>query len=129
MNDLDDRADDYEKRLAAAGSTEDLIGGLVIGVERTKKLVKWLLISLVFDLALSIVLGGVAYFAWQNSGDIEEAAITSCEHTNDNSKAINGFLDLLIQFSSTSPSLTPEQREERVDEYTKQKIKLLKCEP
>lgn len=71
MSNLDDRADDYERRLHAAGGTEGILQGLVADSTRVRQVVKWLTISLIFDLFLSISLGFLSLVAWQNAEGIE----------------------------------------------------------
>ena len=67
MSTIEGRADDYEKRLHNAGSTDDLIGGLVKGIEKNRRLTRWLAASIVLDLVLSLGFGGLAYVANQNA--------------------------------------------------------------
>ena len=67
MSDLEGRASDYERRLAGAGTTDDLMGGLAESVKRNQRTTKWLVISVCLDLILSVAFGGLAYVASQNA--------------------------------------------------------------
>ena len=67
MSDIEGRASDYERRLAGAGTTDDLMGGLAESVKRTQRTTRWLLVSVCLDLILSVAFGGLAYVASQNA--------------------------------------------------------------
>jgi len=67
MSDIEGRAADYEQRLAGAGSTNDLMGGLAESVKRNQRTTRWLVISVCLDLVLSVAFGGLAYVASQNA--------------------------------------------------------------
>jgi len=67
VSDIEGRANDYERRLAGAGSTDDLMGGLAESVKRNQRTVRWLVVSVCLDLILSVAFGGLAYVAQQNA--------------------------------------------------------------
>lgn len=74
MSDLESRADDYERRVSAAGSTDNIVGGLVAGARRSRRNQRVLAVSLIFDLVLSVALGVVSIKAIQNGEEIDANA-------------------------------------------------------
>lgn len=71
MSDVEGRVDDYEKRLLRAGSTDDLMGGLSRAVRRNRRVTRWLVVSVVLDIMLSVGLGAVALKAQHNAHRVE----------------------------------------------------------
>lgn len=133
-DDLGDRADDYERRLAAAGSTDDIIGGLVRAATRNRRSVRLLAISLAVDIILSLGMATLAAIAWNNtsriaanSANIQRNVHIQCLAQNRAAVGTNTVLDVLIKFSRTSPVLTPAERADRVRVYIAVKIPVLKC--
>ena len=116
-NDVSQRADDYERKLAEAGSTDGIITALVVGAERSKKVVKYLAISLFLDLLLSLSLGTLAVVAWHNATNVEKATKAACVQSAKNSVVVNSFLVLLIDNAKISTVLTPAERVQRVAGY------------
>jgi osmoprotectant transport system substrate-binding protein len=70
-DDLGARADDYERRLAASGSTEGIIRGLVRGAERSRRTLRWLIASVIFDITATFVFGFLGWKAYDNAHRIE----------------------------------------------------------
>lgn len=58
---------------------------------------------------------------------IQESTRVACLRANDNSAAINGFLDLQIANTSGSTLLTPAEQRQRIAGYEAAKVDLLKC--
>lgn len=123
---IESRADDYERRLREAGGTDGVIGGLVKGAERNDSIIKWLAISLAFDVFLSIVLGIVGLVALHNSKAVEDQAWIACRQSNANSASLNAVLDLLIANTPNSP-LTPAQQQQRIAGYRALIVTIPKC--
>lgn len=67
MSDIEGRAADYEQRLAGAGTTDDLMGGLAESVKRNQRTTRWLVIIVCLGLLLSVGFGGLAYVAQQSA--------------------------------------------------------------
>jgi hypothetical protein len=126
-DDLESRADDFEKRVKAAGSTEEIVGSLSRSVARNQKVTKWLTISLILDIVLSIALGFLGFVAVHNAESIKEQANIACEKSAQNSVAINSFLQLLIDNAKASTLLTPAEKAQRVTDYQAQMIEIPKC--
>lgn len=125
---VEDRADEFEQKVASAGSTEDIVKGLVIGAKRNQTIVKWLAISLALDVMLSIAMGILGFVAFHNSQTLKTQAIAACVQTNKNSAVINEFLDLLIEATKQTPVLTPDQKAERIKGYVDLVIILPDCQ-
>jgi len=126
-DDLGDRADDYERRLAEAGSTEGIIGGLVKGAEQNKRTIRWLTISLVLDIILSILLGFLGAFAYYNNRTIAADSILACNQSVRNSFAINAFINQQIDNTRLSTTLTPKEIQDRVVAYERLLIVIPEC--
>lgn len=135
MGDISERADDYERRLSSAGGNETVLGGLVIGVQRTKRIQLWLGISIVFDVLLSIAFGVVAIYAQNNANSAAEtaklavvAAKVSCDASSKNSTSINAVLNELIESVRTNPDYTPAEKKQRIDGYEALIVKVPDCD-
>jgi hypothetical protein len=121
MSDVGERADDYERRLAKAGGTKGVIGGLVLTADRNRKIMWALAISLVADVFLSFAVG---YFVL----GADEAAHIACEQSSDNSRVVNELLaDLIRNASTLSDILTPAEIEARVQGYSDLLIDIPAC--
>ena len=118
MSDVEGRADDYERRLHNAGSTDDLIGGLVKGIEKNRRLTRWLAASIVLDLVLSLGFGGLAYVANQNA----QRSFLNAQRISTNTDLIEktrkvtayesclGSVDVLTKFNNAQQSLADLER-------------------
>lgn len=126
-DDLPSRADDYEERLLHAGSTEGIISGLVRGAQRSQQLIRWLAISLILDIAISIALGVLSLVAYENANQIQVKARSACIQSAQNSVVINSFLNLLISNAKISTVLTPSEIQQRVAGYRKRIIEIPDC--
>lgn len=123
-DDLEQRADDYEAKVARAGSTESIISGLVRGAERNQRVVKWLAVSIVLDVLLSIALGTVALTAQQNAADADrasrvadKAANVACVQSAKNSTVVNNLLDALIINTVDTEAFTAEEQKRRLASF------------
>lgn len=117
---LEDRSNDYERRLDAAGNTEELMGALVRTVKRSRWVIRCLVIG---SIILAIVIG----FVWTNTNNIKDTAQLSCNQSAENSIVINEFLDLLIENTQISTLLTPDEVKTRIAGYKDLIITLPKC--
>lgn len=126
-DDLNSRADDYEHRLAAAGSTESIIGGLIKGVEQNRRVTKYLIISLILDVILSLSLAGLTFFAFSNDKKTDADAKAACVQSAKNSIVINNFLNLLTDNAINSSVFTPKEAKTRIAGYQKLKIAIPNC--
>lgn len=134
-DDITVRAAAYERKLAKAGSTEDIIGGLVKGLERNQRIVKYLTISLILDVILSLVLGVLAAISWVQGNNIENnakridtIAHQTCTRVNANGDAINDFLNLIIMsYKSGAAKVPPAVVKQQIAKYEKMKVEVLKC--
>ncbi|HEV8177407.1 MAG TPA: hypothetical protein VGP44_06915 [Gemmatimonadales bacterium] len=77
MTNLQRRAEDYEQRLRRAGSTDELMVGLVKAVRRTQLVTKMLASGIVAVVFLALIGIGVAVKVQQNSNQISELFQTS----------------------------------------------------
>jgi hypothetical protein len=125
MSDLESRADDYEQRLAAAGGDKGVLSSLVF-TARDKKTIKWLVISIIFDLVLSIGLGIVSVIALHNSAAIQKQTRLTCLQVNKDSAAHNAFVQTLIDNTPGSP-LTDAVKRQRIKDYEALIIKIPEC--
>lgn len=135
-DDITVRAAEFERRLAKAGSTEDIISGLVKGLERNQRIVKYLTISLILDVILSIALGVIAAISWvqnnnieANTTRIESIGHQTCTRVNANSSAINDFLDLIIMSykSGAAKGVPPDVVQTQIAKYENMKVEVLSC--
>lgn len=85
MSDVGDRADDYEERLAASGSTNALVDGLTRSVQRNQRITGLLTIGVVMVVVLAVLVGGLAFKAGRNTDRVrvlfdskEQIRFTNC---------------------------------------------------
>jgi len=70
-DDLGARADDYERRLAGAGSTEGIIGGLVKGAERQRRFIHYIAVGVCVDILFSLAFGLLYWRSIDNAHHIQ----------------------------------------------------------
>lgn len=133
-NDLGARADDYERRLDEAGGTDTVMGSLVVSDERRRNIIKWLMISIAFDVFLSFGFGFLAFYAQHNANTASEtaklavvAAKVACDQSAKNSVVTNELINQLIDNIRLSDQLTPAEKEQRIEDYEKLIIIIPDC--
>lgn len=127
MDDIVGRADDYEQRLIEAGSTQGIMTGLVRRAEQNERITKWLVLSVIVDVVLSLFLAALTFVAYTNDHNVDKQAKTACVQSAKNSIVINQFLEFLIDNAKTSTALSPSEIQQRITGYEKLIIKIPKC--
>lgn len=127
MSDVGDRADAYEARLAAAGSTEALVGSLAANVDRNRRTVRWLAVIVGCLVMLTLAVGASALLALTNANRIETATAIACTRSNDNTDALNDILDTLITNAKASTAYSPSEKAVRIASYESHKRTLIDC--
>lgn len=134
MSDLGERADDYEVRLSKAGSTEDLVIGLVKTVDRSKRTLRLIIISLVVDVVLSIGMMGITLVAWTNADNIEKntnrfkgVVYEQCMDAQVSAKSVNAVLTALIENAAVSTIFSPAEKSARMKNYEKARVNVHSC--
>lgn len=132
MSDSDDiltRSDDLDERIAVS----DEIEALIKVSRRSQRMLRWLAVSLVFDVLLSIALGIVAIRA-QQAADLANSAQShayqACLSANEGRIGQVNLWTYLLHLP-TVPPRTPEQQQQ-VDEilvYVKNLYAPVKCVP
>ena len=126
-DDLQRRSDDYELRMAQAGSTEGIISGLVRGAERNVHIIRWLIASVIIDVILLIAFGSLTIVSYHNDKDVDLQALTACTQSNKNSVVINNVLQALIENTNTNTTFSPQEKASRITSYQGLTISIPKC--
>lgn len=126
-DDLESRADDYEKRLAEAGSSEDLIKALVKGAKRSQRNVKWLIITMILDIVFSLAISVLSIIAWNNVSNIGTEADIACARSNANATKLNIFIDALSDATLKVGAGNSQEIKDRVKTYQDSKATIYKC--
>lgn len=129
MSDLGERADDLERRMAAAGSTEAIIGGLVKGAARNRRAIWIMAVSLILDVVLSLAMAGLAYNALHQSERVEANTNRLCLSTQKFEQAHNSLVDtLIINVKTSSPKIfTPDDKARRIKNYEDSRVPVEIC--
>lgn len=134
MDDITDRAEDYERRLSQAGSTEAIIKSLVSGAERSRRTVRLLAVSLIADVILSMAAVGLTWVAWnqsekveRNTNQLRSVIYTQCLESQKSGAGLNAILDALIVSVGTNKQQTPAEKVTRVRNYTRARVTIHSC--
>lgn len=127
MADIEDRSDDYDRKVAAAGGTENVVKGLVQTVERSRRTLRLLIISLIFDIILSLGFGLLAIVALRNSDTIERQAKIACIASAKTSLVVNNFLYQQIENTKTSTQRSEEEKKETIAIYKDLIVEVPNC--
>lgn len=124
---LEARVADYERRLSKAGGPQEIINELARDMRRGQRLSKLLATLMGLMMFLTGVLIILGIIVWENTNRIQKAARISCLQSVDNTEAINHVLDVLIENTLTTDAFTREEKEKRVSDYQKSKVRVPSC--
>lgn len=143
MNDVGDRADDYERRVTLAGGSDTLIGSLIEGADRMRLVVRWLVVALISIVVGIVIITSLLFIAWNNAENVErngkqiqtqanridELTRLVCERANLNSIAVNDFLNLIIDSyeSGDAEAISPAEIKRQIEKYEGMKVRPLIC--
>lgn len=136
MSDIEDRADAYERRLAQAGSTDDIVSSLVKAAADSQRYIRLLTISLIIDILLSIAMAGLAVVAWSNANhiaantrDLKVGVHDICTASNTAAMGTNDVLQSLINAVTITNSLPALEKQDRIAKYKAAMVPMLRCAP
>ena len=124
---IEDRADDYERRLETAGGTEPLMNGLVLSIKRTKLALILTSIGLTIDLILSGFLT-VAVLRLLNAE--EEVLLNTrqiCQANQKASRDHNSLVDAVVASLSVDTVLPDPERDARIARYKATRTLFVVC--
>lgn len=120
--DLIKRSDALDKRIKASGSVDKSIENLIKASESNRKLINWVIISIIFEVVLTMVVIYVAVRTSQNTIRIErnrDILVNNCVVGNEFRATEKSFWEYILTIPPDQP-VTPQQQQ-RIDAF---KVKL-----
>lgn len=126
-DDLESRAEEFEKKIEDAGGSEGIIGGLVKQADRNRRTVLFLQVALVIVAALALVLGLLTYISYQNDSRVDRQSAKACHQSITNTVLINALLNTLIVNVENSKVYSSEEAKMRIKSYQALMTKIPSC--